>query len=502
MPSITIGIFIVALRGEGASDVGVTVDNQNMNTGYKWHPISDLPTDPKSLTDGELEPLHRVWGSQKKELEAGALDEFDKRLRREWAIETGIVENVYTLDRGVTRTLIEKGIDAALIPHGTTNRDSTLVARIIQDHYEALEGMFDFVGGTRELSTGYIKELHAALLRNQDTYAVVDQLGRAFEKRLEKGQYKTEANSPTRPDSLVHEYCPPEHVASEMDRLVSMHSEHEERKVPVEVEAAWFHHRFTQIHPFADGNGRVARAIASLVFIKEGWFPLVVKRDDWVRYVEALEQADHDDLRPLVAMFAEAQRSALILASETAYSLYPISSPQDAINALRDRLLLRGKLPLREWLVAKETANKLVAWAMKRLQEIAQGLIQEIASLGRGFSFNVTAGQSTAYDNIRAAIVQKAGHVADLGEYNAQVALALNAGRDDCLILSFHGIGPRYRGIIGAVAYLSIQSQPQLIEGGTFQVNYEEEASSAERRFSTWLEGIIVKALNQWRQTL
>jgi hypothetical protein len=53
------------------------------------------------------------------------------------------------------------------------------VARIIQDHYDALEGMFDFIGGTRQLSTGYIKEL-AALLRNQDTYAVVDQLGRAF----------------------------------------------------------------------------------------------------------------------------------------------------------------------------------------------------------------------------------------------------------------------------------------------------------------------------------
>jgi Fic family protein len=96
----------------------------------------------------------------------------------------------------------------------------------------------------------------------------VDQLGRAFEKQLEKGQYKTEPNSPTRPDSLVHEYCPPEQVASEMDRLVAMHSEHDERGVPVEVEAAWFHHRFTQIHPFADGNGRVARAIASLVFIK------------------------------------------------------------------------------------------------------------------------------------------------------------------------------------------------------------------------------------------
>jgi hypothetical protein len=64
-----------------------------------------LSDDPKTLTDGELESLGRVWASQKKEMiESGALDEFEKRLRREWAIETGIIENVYTLERGVTRT--------------------------------------------------------------------------------------------------------------------------------------------------------------------------------------------------------------------------------------------------------------------------------------------------------------------------------------------------------------------------------------------------------------
>jgi hypothetical protein len=147
-----------------------------------------LEADPKTLTDGELGPLGRVWARQKAELiDRGSLAEFEKRLRREWSIETGIIENVYTLDLGVTQTLIEKGIDAAFIPHGASDRDGVWVARIIQDHYDALDGMFDFVGGTRELSTGYIKELHAALLRNQETYAVVDQFGRAFEKPLEKG---------------------------------------------------------------------------------------------------------------------------------------------------------------------------------------------------------------------------------------------------------------------------------------------------------------------------
>ena len=96
-----------------------------MADGYRWHPITDLESDPEALTEGELEPLGRVWASQKAELAGPGLDDFDKRLRREWAIETGVIERVYTLDRGVTRTLIARGIDAALIPHGASNRDSS-----------------------------------------------------------------------------------------------------------------------------------------------------------------------------------------------------------------------------------------------------------------------------------------------------------------------------------------------------------------------------------------
>lgn len=88
-----------------------------MPIGYKWRPIDDLDDDPKSLTDGELESLKRVWANQKEEMtQLGTLDEFEKRLRREWSIETGIIENVYTLTLGVTNTLVARGIDAALIP--------------------------------------------------------------------------------------------------------------------------------------------------------------------------------------------------------------------------------------------------------------------------------------------------------------------------------------------------------------------------------------------------
>ncbi len=278
----------------------------------RWQPIEDLPEDLSGLSDRELGPLLQVWHDRRSNLESeGILVRFNERLAREWAIETGQIEGVYDLDRGVTATLIERGINADLIPRTPGQKQPELIAAIIDDHLTVLEGLFQFVNGERTLSTSYINELHAALMRNQDTATAKDQFGRVFETELLKGRFKTRANNPERPDGTVHEYCPPEHVASEMDRLIEMHAEHEDRDVPVEIESAWLHHRFSQIHPYQDGNGRVARALASLVFIKAGWFPIVVSRDDRTRYIDALELADEGNLRPLVDVAVNAQRRSL-----------------------------------------------------------------------------------------------------------------------------------------------------------------------------------------------
>ena len=436
-------------------------------------------------------------------IERADLNEFEKRLRREWAIETGIIEDVYTLDRGITRTLIEKGIDAAFIPHNASNLDSILVARIIQDHHDVLEGMFDFVGGQRQVSTSYIKELHAALLRNVDTHIAMDQFDRVFEKPLEKGIYKSVPNSPTRQDGLPHQYCPPEHTSSEMDELLRMHREHDSRAIPPEVSAAWLHHRFTQIHPFSDGNGRVARAIASLVFVKAGWFPLIVKREDRVRYIEALEKADEGELWPLVSLFVEAQRNVLVQATEIASDVRPITSAHEAVLAARDRLLLRGKLPMRERLAAKEVARQLAIHAEKQLGKISTELSDEIASVGGCFNFHVMVKEQNSYDIQRERTVQKAGQTPNFGEYNVLANLNLRTETAAALVLSFHAIGLRYCGLIGVVPYFTLNgAEPTLIEGGAFQINYEEDLASATKRFSTWLDRVIVDGLNKWRLTL
>jgi hypothetical protein len=362
--------------------------------------------------------------------------------------------------------------------------------------------MFDFVGGQRVLSTGYVKELHAALLRNQETHSVVDEFGQAFEKRLDRGAYKTSPNSPTRPDGAAHEFCPPEHVASEMDRLIHMHAEHARRGIPPEVEAAWLHHRFAQIHPFADGNGRVARALASLIFVKANLFPLVVKRDDWSRYIDALENADGGELRPLVNLFVEAQRTALLDSTEIALEAVPVTTAEGAILAVRDRLMHRGRLSQPEWLVSKSTAAELAGLTLRRFGEVASQLNGQVASLGSGFSFDANDQEGQLPDGPRVAMTTEQGHTADFDEYSRVVNLILQAGSPDRLVLSFHALGPRFCGLVGVVAYLVQGIQPKLLSEGAFQINYEESLESAKTRFCNWLERVIVAGLDQWRRTL
>ncbi len=154
----------------------------------------------------------------------------------------------------------------------------------------------------------YVRELHAAMVRSQESITVEDSSGNRFETMLLKGTWKVQPNFPRR-DGTEYQYCPPERVQEEMERLVSWHLHHMQRCVAPEVEAAWLHHRFTQIHPFQDGNGRVARALATLVLIRARLFPMVVGRDDKGSYLDSLEKADQGDLHPLVYYIARGQQA-------------------------------------------------------------------------------------------------------------------------------------------------------------------------------------------------
>lgn len=280
---------------------------------HRWQPITDLEADRTALmrAAADVAGLRRAWRERRTELEAaGALTEFNQRLIRLWCIETGVIEGLYSVSPAVTVTLVEQGFDAAFISHGDTDVPADHLIRVLRDHQEAIDGLFAFVKGSRPLSTSYVKELHAVLTAHQPGCDAIDQFGIPRQVPLLRGDWKLLPNNPGDPSAgdIVHEYCPPEHVASEMDRLIALHASHGE--VEPEVSAAWLHHRLIQIHPFQDGNGRVARSLATLVLIQGGGFPFLVERDARPAYIRALRAADEGDLVPFLTFVCDQQRGA------------------------------------------------------------------------------------------------------------------------------------------------------------------------------------------------
>jgi hypothetical protein len=63
-----------------------------------WRAITDLPEHWPDLASTELDSLAEAWDKAYISLKDKSLIErFNERLRREWSIETGIIERVYTI---------------------------------------------------------------------------------------------------------------------------------------------------------------------------------------------------------------------------------------------------------------------------------------------------------------------------------------------------------------------------------------------------------------------
>lgn len=477
----------------------------------EWQPIEDLPAELKAYSNPDLKALVQSWQDRLQQMrESEKLKEFNQRLSRQWAIETGIIERVYTLDRGITQVLIEKGIDASLIPHGTTNKPATLVTSIIRDQKEVIDGLFDFVAQRRSLSTSYIKQMHQVFMRNQSTTEGLDEFGNYVEIEVIRGDWKKWPNNPKRPNGLIHQYSPPEQVASEMDRLIEWHTHHVEENISPEIEAAWLHHRFTQIHPFQDGNGRIARALASLVFLRAGWFPLVIVDEIRDQYIEVAEQADEGNLQPMVELFAKRQIQAFRQALSISEDVTVQKSIQVVIQQSIERLRQR-RIPSN----AFEISRKLEDYTNTRLVEVSRELSVALREIEGTYWASVTRSDAETDYWFKGQIIQLAkgfDYYANFRNYRSWVQLKIKEHRLGNLLFSFHGLGYEFTGIMAISAFLEFrtgsETEDLMPEGpypiceNIFQFSYRDNPDDVVSRYKPWLEEVILIGLEQWRKQL
>jgi Fic family protein len=270
-------------------------------------PLPHLNGDVSSVLES-VRSLQRAWKSVVSANDV-AFQEARRRSLRRHAIETGIIERLYDVDWGVTEALVAEGITADAVARADESAIPEDVLEVIRTQYDALEFLAAAARNGRDISISLIKELHVALTRRQSTYAATSSGRVSFQATLHHGEWKTQPNHVTRPDGPLLEYTPPDQVASQMDQLIDLYQQMED-KDPI-IRAAWMHHRFVGIHPFEDGNGRVARCLTLLGLLKCDLAPLVVDRRERDRYLNSLDRANEGDLRPLIRFFAELEIVAL-----------------------------------------------------------------------------------------------------------------------------------------------------------------------------------------------
>ena len=489
-----------------------------MRKSYFYEFITNIGSDWEKLESKELKGLAPIWVEQAMKLkESRSLKDFNLKLSREWAIETGIIENLYTLDRGITQLLIERGFEASLIPHGTTDKSPEEVVSIIKDQESALEGLFQLVTETRDLSTSYIKQLHQKITNSQTEVIAVDQFGNKGSVELQRGVWKNHPNNPTRIDGGIHEYCPPEHVAAEMDLLISFYNKNVEDKVSPEVLAAWLHHRFTQIHPFQDGNGRIARAIASLVFIKAQWFPLVITREVRSEYIDSLEKADDGDLEPLVQLFTRLQKKAFLRALSLSQQILEKEEPvvhqviSSAIERIRDRKAIEYD-KLTKVFTYGDSLQEII---VEKLEPVKNLLGEQLKELDEHYSTFLDT--STERNNFwfRFQIIDTArslDYFADTRTFRKWVRLKILEERKSEMVFSIHSVGTDFVGVLAVSAFIFFKDtseDPGMVFSDThplctdlFQFSYNEDFEIIKDRFSSWVDKVIITGAEEWRRQL
>lgn len=415
----------------------------------EWQPVAAIPAELTTETSRALDRVDDFRERWRRFVQSATEEEIEERrsrnLRRH-AIETGIIERLYDVSWGVTEELVAEGISLDVAEREGEVSVDTLAT--INAQLEGLNLLVSYVRENREFSTSFIRELHSAITATQLTYDAHDQFGVPVQVTLNHGAWKTSDNHVTRPDGSMLEYTPAIFVQDEIDQIVSLYNQYLGASHHPILLAAWLHHRFIRVHPFADGNGRVARALTLLVLLQKEYTPLVVRRETREEYIEALDRANDGDLEPLVRLFARLEEYAILaeleirstrvattavqVASEYAKRLKAQLESSDlerskAVGQLAEDLLERihstfesTALELKDTLSTIDNRCSVWVRSAKPPQEESKYWKAEIIRAAREVDFYANIQSGTWWSNLTvrlmdtgmryAAVIQKVGH--------------------------------------------------------------------------------------------
>lgn len=271
---------------------------------------------------------------------AFAIQNLKNSLTLEWTYHSNSIEgNTLTLQE--TKMVIEDGL--------------TIKGKSLREHFEAVNHQ-DAIEFIESLATP------AYRFKTSDILTVHGLVLQKIEKAY-AGRYR---NSGVRISGA--NFVPPNALKIDdlMDDLIRWVND-ENNRLNVAVKAAIFHHRFVWIHPFFDGNGRTARLVFNLLFLKEGFPPAIILKNDRKKYYDALNKANQGDYAKLLLLVLQAlERSLDIYLSSLTNQYEDYQSISDLVNEPEipygqeyvSLLARQGKIDAfkegRNWLTTKE----------------------------------------------------------------------------------------------------------------------------------------------------
>ena len=159
-----------------------------------------------------------------------------------------------------------------------------------------------YIRTTKEhLSIDLIKTIHKIVFKNSKPFA-----GK-FRKKGEDVVVLDKAGT------IIHEGAPSGYILYLLRELIDWYTTHQ-RKYPGLVLAAVVHNQFENIHPFADGNGRVGRILLNNILLKHNLPPMNIDFKNRVEYYQTLQAYGQEhNLKSTLGLYLKEYRALKML---------------------------------------------------------------------------------------------------------------------------------------------------------------------------------------------
>lgn len=185
------------------------------------------------------------------------------------------------------------GETRSLILHGLTARGKPMRDHLdIEGHDEAEKAIEEAIKDDQSLNEVFVRNLHRILLKDSYEADAVTPDGRRVKRTISVGDYKKTTNHVKTSTGETYYFTAPEQVKPAMSDLMDWYKAKEREGEHPVIIAATFHYRFVRIHPFDDGNGRMARLLMNMLLIKHGYTVALIRRENRDEYFGELEVAD------------------------------------------------------------------------------------------------------------------------------------------------------------------------------------------------------------------